>query len=72
MIAQEIAEIWNGIFRSLERHLWFIVDDTDDFLPSLRVAISLNERQYDTLLLRSGIELKGVVYMELVQIHSTT
>jgi hypothetical protein len=58
MIAQEIAEIWNGILGSLERYLWYIVDDTDDFLPSLRVAISLDERQYDTLLLRSGIRVK--------------
>ena len=58
MIAQDIAEIWNGILGSLERQLWCIVEDTDDFLPSLRVAISLNERQYDTLLLRSGIRVK--------------
>ena len=58
MIAQDIAEIWNGILGSLERQLWCIVEDTDDFLPSLRVAISLDERQYDTLLLRSGIRVK--------------
>jgi hypothetical protein len=58
MIAQDIAEIWNGILGSLERQLWYIVGDTNDFLPSLRVAISLDERQYDTLLLRSGIRVK--------------
>ena len=58
MIAQEIAEIWNGILGSLERQLWYIVEDTDEFLPSLRVAISLDERQYDTLPQRSGIRVK--------------
>jgi hypothetical protein len=58
IIAQDIAEIWNGIFGSLERQLWFIVDNTDDFLPSLRVAISLDERQHEKLLLRSGIRVK--------------
>ena len=58
MISQEIVEIWNSILGSLEPQLWYIVEDTDDFLPSLRVAISLDERQYDTLLLRSGIRVK--------------
>ena len=58
MIAQEIVEIWHHIIGALEQHLWYIVDDTDDFLPSLRVAISLDERQYGTLLLRSGIKVK--------------
>ena len=58
MISQEIVEIWNSILGSLEPQLWYIVEDTDDYLPSLRVAISLDERQYDTLLLRSGIRVK--------------
>ena len=58
MIAQEIVEIWHHIIGALKQHLWYIADDTDDFLPSLRVAISLDERQYGTLLLRSGIEVK--------------
>ena len=58
MISQEIVEIWNSILGSLEPQLWYIVEDTDDYLPSLRVAISLDERQYDTLLLRSDIRVK--------------
>ena len=58
MSLQEIVEIWNSILGSLEPQLWYIVEDTDDFLPSLKVAISLDERQYETLLLRSGIKVK--------------
>ena len=59
MISQEIVEILNSILGSLEPQLWYIVKDAaDDFLPSLRVAISLDERQYETLLLRSGIKVK--------------
>jgi hypothetical protein len=58
MIAQEIVEIWHHIIGGLEQHLWYIVDDSEEFLPSLRVAISLDERQHETLLLRSGIKVK--------------
>ena len=58
MIAQEIFRIWHHIIGALEQHLWYIVDDSEEFLPSLRVAISLDERQHETLLLRSGIKVK--------------
>ena len=54
MIAQELFQIWHHIIGALEQHLWYIVDDNEAFLPSLRVAISLNERQYDELLQRSA------------------
>jgi|GWRWMinimDraft_5_1066013.scaffolds.fasta_scaffold07566_2 hypothetical protein len=58
MIAQELFQIWHHIIGALEQHLWYIVDDNEAFLPSLRVAISLNERQYDELLQRSAIKFK--------------
>ena len=57
MIAQEIVEIWHHIIGGLEQHLCYIADDSEEFLPSLRVAISLDERQHETLLLRSGIKV---------------
>ena len=57
MIAQELFRIWHHIIGALEQHLWCIVDDSEEFLPSLRVAISLDERQHETLLLRSGIKV---------------
>lgn len=58
MIAQELFQIWHHNIGALEQHLWYIVDDNEAFLPSLRVAISLNERQYDELLQRSAIKVK--------------
>ena len=58
MIAQELFQIWHHNIGALEQHLWYIVDDNEAFLPSLRVASSLNERQYDELLQRSAIKFK--------------
>lgn len=58
MIAQELIQIWHHIIGTLEQHLWYIVDNIEAFLPSLRVAISLNERQHKELLQRSGSRVK--------------
>ena len=51
MIQQEIVEIWRRIASDLEPRLWYIVDDTEEFSPSLREAIGLNQEQYESLLL---------------------
>jgi len=58
MIAQELVEIWHRIIGGLEQYLWYIVDDTEEFLPSLWVAISFNHMQSDTLLLISALIVK--------------
>ena len=50
MIAQELLQIWQRIAGCLKTHLWYIIDDSEEFLPALQVAISLDERQYETLL----------------------
>ena len=51
MISQELVDIWSRIARDLEPRLWYIVDDTEEFSPSLRKAIGLNQEQYESLLL---------------------
>ena len=58
MIQQELVEIWRRIASDLEPRLWYIVDDTEEFSPSLRVAIGLDQNQYESLLLASGIRVK--------------
>jgi hypothetical protein len=58
MIQQDLAEIWRRIARDLETRLWYIIDDTQEFSPSLGEAIGLNQDQYAALLLSSGIRVK--------------
>ena len=72
MISQELVDIWSRIARVLEPRLWYIVNDTEEFSPSLREAIGLNQEQYESLLLSYLVvlELEHVVaYLELVVIH---
>ena len=58
MISRELVDIWSRIARDLEPRLWYIIDDTQEFSPSLREAIGLNQDQYAALLLSSGIRVK--------------
>ena len=54
---ENLVEIWRQLLRGVQQDIWYIVDDSEEFLPSLRVAISLDERQHETLLLRSGMKV---------------
>ena len=58
MIQQDLVEIWRRIALDLEPHLWYIIDDTEEFSPSLREAIGLTQEQYGSLLLSSGIRVR--------------
>jgi hypothetical protein len=58
MISRELVDIWSRIARDLEPRLWYIVDDTNEFSPSLREAIGLNQEQYESLLISSGIRVR--------------
>ena len=58
IIAQELIEIWKQLLGGLQQDIWYIIDDSEEFLPSLQMAISLNALEYETLLLSSGITFK--------------
>ena len=55
MASPEIIDILQQVFLHLNPGIWFIVDDTDEFSPSLCKAVSLNANSYKNLLLLSGI-----------------
>ena len=55
MASPEIIDILQQVFLRLPTGFWFIVDDTDEFSPSLCKAVSLNANRYKNLLLLSGI-----------------
>jgi len=55
MASPEIIDILQQVFLRLPPGIWFIVDDTDEFSPSLRKAVSLNANRYKNLLILSGI-----------------
>jgi hypothetical protein len=42
IIEQELVEIWRQLLRGVQQDIWYIVDDSEEFLPSLQMAISLN------------------------------
>ena len=58
IIEQELVQIWKQLLRGVQRDIWYIIDDSEEFLPSLQMAISLNALEYETLLLSSGITFK--------------
>jgi hypothetical protein len=58
IIQQELVEIWKQLLRGVQQDIWYIVDDSEEFLPSFQMAISLNALEYEKLLLSSGILLK--------------
>ena len=55
MASPEIIDILQQVFLRLNPGIWFNVDSTDEFSPSLCKAISLNANRYKNLLLLSGI-----------------
>ena len=58
IIEQELVQIWKQLLRGVPQDIWYIIDDSEEFLPSLQMAISLNALEYETLLLSSGITFK--------------
>ena len=58
MNQQDLVEIWRCIALDLEPHLWYIIDDTEEFSPSLREGVGLTQEQYGSLLLSSGIRVR--------------
>ncbi len=55
MASPEIIDILQQMFLCLNPGTWFIVDDSDEFFPSLCKAVSLNANRYKNLLLLCGI-----------------
>ena len=58
IIEQDLVQIWKQLLRGVPQDIWYIIDDSEEFLPSLQMAISLNALEYETLLLSSGITFK--------------
>ena len=55
MIPIEIADLLRHALRQLTPGIWHIVDDVNQFNPSMRRALSLSPYQYTNLLQFSGI-----------------
>jgi hypothetical protein len=55
IISKELIELLRQLLLPLPRKLWYAVNITDAFEHNLHLAISLNEFQYETILLESCI-----------------
>ncbi len=55
MIPGEVSDILLHAFKKLQPGIWYVVDDTNRFNPSVRKALSLSPSLYNSLLQLSGI-----------------
>ena len=55
MIPGEVSDILLHAFKKLQPGIWYVVDDTNRFNPSVRKALSLSPFLYNSLLQLSGI-----------------
>jgi hypothetical protein len=51
----ETLDLLRHVLLSLQPGIWYMVDDADEFYPTMHMAISLSIYLYQTLLLASGI-----------------
>jgi hypothetical protein len=55
VIPPNLVDLLYHLLLPLPRNIWYAISITDAFQPALQTATELNEFQYETLLLASGI-----------------
>jgi hypothetical protein len=53
-----LVEIWRQLLTGVSHNLWYTVSTTSSYKYNLQAATSLNEVEYETILLASGITVK--------------
>jgi hypothetical protein len=55
MISAEFIHLIRQLLQPLQQNIWYTVNVTDDFYPTLNAAIQLNNQHYQNLMLATGI-----------------
>ena len=55
MISAELVHLIRQLLQPLQRNVWYAINITDTNNPTINVAIQLNEPNYTTLMLTTGI-----------------
>ena len=55
MISAELVHLIRQLLQPLQRNVWYAINITDAYNPTLNVAIQLNEDNYTTFMLATGI-----------------
>ena len=58
IMKENLVEILRQLLAGLRRNLWYTISTTSSYEYNLQAATSLNEEEYETLLLASGITVK--------------
>ena len=55
MISAELVHLIRQLLQPLQRNVWYAINITDTYNPTLNVAIQLNQENYTTFMLATGI-----------------
>ena len=55
MISAELVHLIRQLLQPLQRNVWYAINITDTYNPTLNVAIQQNQENYTTFMLAIGI-----------------
>ena len=58
MISVELVHLIRQLLQPIQRNMWYAVNVTEDFYPTLNAAIQLNNQHYQNVMIATGVMLK--------------